>query len=94
MTLRNKVCPECRGSITIWIDVNTEVRYIVSPRGDLLKATVFTSDTGEERLGIRCNVCSWSIHGDDDKIDNYEDLIRQAGEKTEGIEFSIKRASK
>ncbi len=92
MTLCKNVCPECGGRITVWFDVNTEVQYTVRPGGGLSKPTVFTSDTGEGRFGIRCNCCSWSVHGDDDEIDKYEDIISLGGEKTEGIEFAIKRA--
>ncbi|HCA3439721.1 TPA: hypothetical protein MO340_004285 [Salmonella enterica subsp. salamae serovar 35:g,m,s,t:-] len=84
-------CPECGGHITIWFDMNTEIQYNVKPNGTLSKVIVASDDTGEARFGIKCQSCSWLIHGDDDAIDEYETLVQLASEKAEGVQLVAKR---
>lgn len=87
----NAVCPQCSGTITVWFDLNVEVRYDVKPDGSLSRAAIVTDTTGESRFGLRCTSCDWSVHGEDDEIDNYDSIISRGAERAEKVQLSLKR---
>jgi len=96
MTKKKYCCPECGAGVTVWFDINAEVQYNVKPDGKLSKAVIVSGDSGEQRYGVQCQKCNWSIYGtdDDDEIDNYESLIKFAGKKADGIELTIRKGAK
>lgn len=89
---RKFTCPECDSGITVWFDMNTELQYNVKPGGTLSKLVVVSSDTGEERFGIKCQSCDWSVHGQDDAIEDYDALIQLAADKAEDVQLVAKGA--
>ncbi len=91
MKKNNSACPDCGGTIHVWFDLNTEVHYEIRSGGRLSRPVIITDNTGEERFGVRCRECGWQIHGQDDEIDHYEEIVSQGGERAEGLKLSIKR---
>lgn len=91
MTNKKNCCPDCGAGITVWFDMNAELQYNVKPSGSLSKVVVVSCDTGEERFGVKCQSCEWSVHGNDDAIEEYDSLIQLAADKAEGNQLAAKK---
>lgn len=87
----NAVFPQCSSTITVWFELNVEVGYDVKPDGSLSRPAIVMDTTGEARFDLKCTSCDWSVHGEDDEIDNYDNIISRGAERAEKVQLSLKR---
>lgn len=84
-------CPDCGGKLKIWFDMNASIQFDVSATGRITKPTAVSSETGEERAGIKCSECDWEVHLSDADSGKWTDVFERAGEEALGFELVVKR---
>ena len=85
-------CPECRGPLKVWIDIDADISFHVSRTGQLSKREVRDNQQSDGRCGLECQDCGWQVHGNDVQDDALLNVIQNADEQWQGLQLSVVRA--
>lgn len=83
-------CPECRGPLKVWLDIDASLFFNVSSTGKLSKRSIVDNVQGDGRCGLKCEACDWQVFG----VDGVEDkallkVIQDADEAWGGLELKV-----
>lgn len=87
-------CPDCGGKLKVWFDINASIEFDISATGRITKPTAESSDTGEERAGIKCRECEWEVHLSEAESDGFSEIFERAGAEASEFELIAKRIKK
>lgn len=91
--MKQKVeCPERHGPLKVWLDVDASLHFNVSTTGKLSKRAVEDNTQSDDRCGLKCQECSWEVHGSDVEDDVLLKVIQNADEQWQGLQLSVVRA--
>ncbi|WP_421527030.1 hypothetical protein [Pseudomonas brenneri] len=91
--MKQKVeCPECHGPLKVWLDIDASLLFNVSTTGKLSKRAVEDNTQSDGRCGLKCQECSWEVHGSDVEDDGLLKVIQNADEQWQGLQLSVVRA--
>lgn len=85
-------CPECRGPLKVWIDVDASLQFNVSATGKLNKRAIEDNTQSDGRCGLKCQECSWEVFGKDVEDDTLLEVIQNADQQWQGLQLSVVRA--
>lgn len=83
-------CPECQGTLKVWIDIDATLSFAVSSTGKLSKRSIDDNQTSDGRCGLQCQGCDWKIHGDDVEDKVQTKLIEAAFDQWQKLELSVR----
>lgn len=84
-------CPECQGSLKVWLDIDASLLFNVSGTGKLSKRAIEDNLQSDGRCGLKCQKCSWEINGGDAVDDAHLQVIKSAEEEWQGLQLSVTR---
>lgn len=74
--MSNFKCPNCKGTLQVWVDLDATFTMKVKPDGTLYKREITNADQTDGRAGIECTACDWEADVND--FENYADVVREA----------------
>lgn len=86
-------CPECRGQLKVWVDVDASVSFSVSRTGRLTHREIQNNHQGDGRCGLKCQQCTWSIYGSDAPAGPLSEALDTAAELVTELQLSAKKAN-
>jgi len=91
--MKRKVeCPECSGSLKVWIDVDASLMFNVSSTGKLSKRAIEDNTQSDGRCGLKCQDCSWKVFGSDVEDDSLLEVIKNADQQWQELQLAVVRA--
>ncbi|HEJ2342212.1 TPA: hypothetical protein ACWLUJ_005727 [Pseudomonas aeruginosa] len=85
-------CPECQGSLKVWLDIDASLLFNVSSTGKLSKRAIEDNTQSDGRCGVKCQECSWQINGADVEDESLLQVIQNADDLWQGLQLSVVRS--
>ena len=76
----------------MWIDIDASLLFNVSATGKVSKRAIEDNTQSDGRCGLKCQECSWNIHGSAVEDDALLKVIQNADEQWQGLHLSVVRA--
>ncbi|MDH4602406.1 MULTISPECIES: hypothetical protein [Pseudomonas syringae group] len=85
-------CPDCHGPLKVWLDIDASLIFNVSATGKLSKRAIEDNTQSDGRCGLKCQECSWQVHGTDVADDALLRVIQSADKQWQDLQLSVVRA--